>query len=106
MSATLLASATEAAFAIDLSTRGGAFDKAVHRFLTILQSVPDQGPAALSSDDAGALVAMAESVISRVEARLATDGDRKGIQQDLAESVYDVRAALEQIYIWRKHYGR
>ena len=106
MSAELMAAATEAALAIDVSSHGGAFDKALQRFVKILASVPDQGPSALSSDDAKALVMLAENVIRRVEARLSESDDRKGIQKDLAEGIYAVQAALEQIYTWRKHFGR
>lgn len=106
MSATLLAAATEAALAIDISGDGSPFDAAVQRFVTILQSIPDLGPSDLSSDDAGALVAMAEGVITRIEDRLATSDDGSGIQSDLATSVYDLRTALEQIYLWRQHFGR
>jgi len=106
MSAELLAKTTEAAFAIDVSGRGGAFNSAVQRFVAILKTVPDYGPAEISSDDAGAIVAMAESVISRIEARLSAGDDRERTQTDIAEGIYDIRAALEQIYIWRKHYGR
>ena len=106
MSAELLASATEAAFAIDVSSRGGAFKAAVQRFVTILKSVPDYAPAEISKDDAGAMVLMAESVISRIEARLSASDDGQDLQVDIAEGVYDIRAALEQIYIWRKHFDR
>lgn len=106
MSADLLATATEAALAIDISGTGGPFDAAVQRFVTILQSVPDLGPSDLSADEAGALVAMTESVLTRIDDRLATSDDRAGIQSDLADSVYALRAALEQIYLWRQHYGR
>ena len=106
MSAELLANATEAAFAIDVSSRGGAFDAAVQRFVTILKSIPDYSPTEISNDDAGAIVAMAESVIGQIEARLSVGDDKERIQSDIAEGIYDIRAALEQIYIWRKHYGR
>ncbi len=106
MSAELLASATEAAFAIDVSSRGGAFNTAVQRFVTILKSVPDHAPSEISKDDAGAIVLMAESVIGRIEARLSAGGDAQDLQVDIAEGVYDIRAALEQIYIWRKHFDR
>ena len=104
MSHDLLASVTEAALAIDISARGSEFDKAIQRYVTLMTSVPDYGPSALSPDDATALVMMAEDVIRRIEARLSTSDDREGLQEDLARSVYAIRAALEQIYIWRTHY--
>ncbi len=102
----LLATITEAALAIDTSTRGGAFDKSVQRYVTLIGTVPDYGPTALSADDATAVTMMAEDVIRLIEARLSVGSDGEDIQKDLAESIYAIRAALEQIYIWRKHYGR
>src|SRR5437868_6111825 len=103
MSAELLASATEAALAIDISGTGGPFDAAVARFVTILQSVPDCAPSELSHDDVAALVAMSESVITRIEDRLATSDDGSGVQSDIAGSIYSIRIALEQIDLWRRH---
>ena len=103
MSHDLLAAVTEAALAIDISTGSGAFEKSVERYVTLMASVPDNGPSALTADDATAVVMMAEDVIRRIEAKLEASDD-EGVQKDLADNVYAIRAALEQIYIWRKHY--
>ena len=36
----------------------------------------------------------------------AAGGDSQGVQTDIAEGIYDIRAALAQIHMWRTHYGK
>jgi hypothetical protein len=106
MTATLLDSALGAAQAVRTAGGGGAFDRSVREFVEILRRIPDYPASALSTETTDVLIDQAEDVIRHIETRLAAGGDRMKIQRDLAEAVYDVRKALEDINIWRRHHTR
>ncbi len=100
----VLTQAVEASEGIQQARRRHAFEDAVRAFTRVLRTVPDYAPHALSSDAVGGLRTLAEGVIARIEERVATARDPCGVQVDLVERVYEIRRALEEIEIWRRHY--
>ncbi|OFW18033.1 MAG: hypothetical protein A3H97_04065 [Acidobacteria bacterium RIFCSPLOWO2_02_FULL_65_29] len=85
---------------------GRSFGHAVDQFIEVLGSVPDRGPGDLSAADIARLRDLAEGVIQLIELRLESDDDRQSRQRDLAGGVYKIRKQIEQIELWRRHYGR
>jgi hypothetical protein len=49
---------------------------------------------------------LAERVIHEIERRLAGDENRPSHQLTLAQSVYDIRQALEEMDRWQCHFTR
>jgi len=86
--------------------RGRPFETAVTEFVRVLRTVPDGPPGETSTGTIQVLQHLAERVIRRIEERLARGEDRQPLQQRLAESVYDIRRALEELDRWQQHYRR
>lgn len=84
---------------------GRSFGHAVDQFVELLGSVPDLGPGELAATDIARLRDLAEGVIQLIELRLESDDDRQSRQRNLAGGVYKIRRQLEQIELWRRHYG-
>ena len=100
----VMAKAVEFAETIRTTRHGHAFEKAVEGFVRLLATVPDFPPAAFSDDAVGSLQSLSEQVIARIEQRVDTQQDSASVQQDIVESVYDIRRALEDIDRWRRHF--
>ena len=66
--------------------------------------MPDAQAGSLSEDDVKALMASSEEVIARIEERVAGDDDSPAEQQRLVKRIYEIRARLEEIDRWRRHY--
>ena len=86
------------------ATHAHAFDKAVDRFIDLLARVPDAQAGSLSEDHVKALMTSSEEVIARIEERVAGDDDSPSEQQRLVKRIYEIRARLEEIDRWRRHY--
>lgn len=99
------AAAMEVAQSVFEAKRGGRFNRAVQEFVGVLRTVPDCAPVEISAGMIQVLQHLAERVIQQIEHRLATGEDRRSLQRDLAEAVYDIRRALEEIDLWQRHYA-
>ena len=95
-----VAKAVELVETIRTTKHSHTFEKAVEGFVRVLAAVPDYSAAAFSDDAVGVLLSLSEQVI---EQRIDTQQDRESVQQDIVESVYDIRRALEDIDRWRRH---
>jgi hypothetical protein len=80
------------------SASGRTFLKLMREF------VPDFPAAEFTTLEIEQLSATAEQVIEAIERRLENSRDRVATQQELAESVYEIRRELEEITRWRRHY--
>jgi hypothetical protein len=89
--------------AVERARLGRTFDHAVGKFVGLLRLAPDCAPGELAAADIARLRELAEGVIQSIERRLESEHDRQSTQLNLAEGVYAIRAALEQIEIWRRH---
>jgi len=88
------------------AARPKSFEAAVQHFTNTLATIPDYPAAELSNEGFAHVNALAEQVISHVEHRLESDDIDLDIRERMAESVYDIRRALEEAFRWRKHYLR
>ena len=76
-----------------------AFRSAVDEFEQLLSRVSDYPPDFLTDGDVGALSALADTVVGRIEQRLDAHADRARVQRELAERIYKVRLDVETIYM-------
>ena len=90
--------------AVRRATHRHAFHRQIGAFVQLLATIPDYAPRDFSSEAIAVLRTLAEGVIAHIEERLSTIGDSHRIRVDLAETVYDIRRALEEIDTWRRHY--
>ena len=104
MKSDLIASAVEFSDTIRTTTHAHAFDKAVARFIDILARVPDAPAGSLSEVGVKTLLDSSEQVIARIEERVAGDDDSPAGQQRLVKRIYEIRARLEEVDRWRRHY--
>ena len=104
MDSDLPARAAALADTILTATHAHAFDKAVDRFIDLLGRVPDAQAGSLSDDNVKALLTSSEQVITRIEERVAGDDDSPAEQQRLVKRIYEIRARLEEVDRWRRHY--
>jgi hypothetical protein len=86
------------------SASGRTFLKLMREFVAALAHVPDFPAAEFSTLEIEQLSATAEQVIEAIERRLENNRDKVATQQELAESVYEIRRELEEITRWRRHY--
>ena len=94
----------DAAAAVAADTRPKSFEAAARRFTQALQTIPDYPAAEMSNEGFARVNALAEQVISEIEHRLERnirDADRR---EALTQAIYDIRAALEEAFRWRRHY--
>lgn len=87
-----------------MAERPKSFEAAVERFTSTLATIPDYPAAELSDEGFARVNALAEQVISQIERRLESDDMDVDVRERMAESVYDIRGALEEAFRWRKHY--
>lgn len=104
MPKTLIDQANAAAGDALSATKRRALTVAVEQFVDCLKRVPDGSPTDLQPGDLGTLRTLAEDVIGKIEKDLERD-DSGGPAEDLAEGVYDIRAALEELDRWQRHYS-
>ncbi len=76
----------------------------MREFVGALAHVPDFPAAEFTPIEIEQLSATAEQVIEAIERRLENSKDRVATQQELAESVYEIRREMEEITRWRRHY--
>jgi hypothetical protein len=76
-----------------------AFRKSVEAFEHLLSRVSDYPADFLTDGDVGALSALADTVVGRIEQRLDAHADRARVQRELAERIYKVRLDVETIYM-------
>jgi hypothetical protein len=74
------------------------------RFAETLATIPDYPAAELSDEGFARVNAIAEQVISQIEHRLDVNRLDDRTREHLADSVYEIRRALEEAFRWRKHY--
>jgi len=86
------------------SASGRTFLKLMREFVGALAHVPDFPAAEFTALEIEQLSATAEQVIEAIERRLENSKDRVATQQELAESVYEIRRELEEITRRRRHY--
>jgi len=86
------------------SASGRTFLKLMREFVGALAHVPDFPAAEFTPIEIEQLSATAEHVIEAIERRLENSKDRVATQQELAESVYEIRREMEEITRWRRHY--
>jgi hypothetical protein len=86
------------------SASGRTFLKLMREFVGGLAHVPDFPAAEFTPLEIEQLSATAEQVIEAIERRLENSKDRVATQQELAESVYEIRREMEEITRWRRHY--
>ena len=82
---------------------GRGFHAAIGDFTQLLATVPDSPPGATGDDDVAAVRAIAASVIEHIERRLEARTDRRPRQVALAQAVYQIQQALENIDRWHRH---
>ncbi len=104
MSSNTIARAIELAETIRETARRRPFEKALQDFIHLLAEVPYLAARDLSAAEVGVLRAIAESVIDRVEQRIAGDDDATSVQLKLAGSIYEIRRRLENIDQWSRHF--
>jgi len=86
------------------ATHRRTFQHALAEFVAILRSVPDYSGTTFSLDETHSLTAAAESIIDDIERRVSTQDDPAGVQVALVETVYAIRAGLEEIDRWQRHF--
>jgi hypothetical protein len=81
-----------------------AFETAVHAFVTFLSGVPDSAAGEWTREGLSLVRARAEDVVEAIEQRLEAAGGSGHAEQRLAESIYGIRRALEEIDRWERHF--
>jgi hypothetical protein len=104
MAPTLIAKTTAAAGDALSASRRRALSAAVDQFVDCLRRIPDGSPKDLEPGDLATVRTLAEDVIAKIEGDLEKD-DSGGAAKDLAEDIYDIRAALEELDRWQRHYS-
>lgn len=86
------------------ATKRRALAVAVEQFVDCLRRIPGGAPKDLPRGGLATVKTLAEDVIKRIESDLEQD-DSGGPARELAEDVYDIRAALEEIDRWERHFS-
>lgn len=92
--------------AVAAATRGKAFDTSVQKFTEALATVPDHPHAEMSQASFDLVNGLAEQVIAHIERRIDEAEDKELLKEEMAESVYAIRRVLEEMFQWRRHFGR
>lgn len=88
------------------ASRGKAFETSVSKFTETLATVPDYPHAEMSQASFDLINGLAEQVIAHVERRIEESRDDESLKEQMAESVYAIRRVLEELFRWRRHFGR
>jgi hypothetical protein len=83
---------------------GRPFIRSIRAFVAALKRVPDGGPSDYQHEQLVAIRDLGERVIAEIEDRLEDADDRPQIQRELAEAIYSIRRAVENIYRWERHF--
>lgn len=83
-------------------TRRG-FLAALANFEGMVKVVPDYPGTFFTDSDYDALRALADRAIEHIERRLDARADRPSLQQELATTIYRLRAEMESIYAGLHH---
>jgi hypothetical protein len=102
----LVALLVEHSSAITAATRGRAFEANVHKFTEALATIPDYPYAEMTPALFEQANRLAEQVIESIEARLYDGDDRESLKGEMARSIYVIRKAQEDVFRWKKHFGR
>jgi hypothetical protein len=81
-----------------------AFEPEARHFLEVLTRVPNHPPGEVSDADVAALLGLVDAVVDAIEDRIAAARDSGAVQQQLAQLVYAIRAAMEEVDRWHRHY--
>jgi hypothetical protein len=101
----VLAHVRAAATAAIGAVENRVFEKDAEHFLEILKRVPDHAPTDVSDEDAAGLLRLVDQVVDAIEDRVASGRDSGSAQQRLVQIVYGVRAAMEDIHRWHRHFS-
>lgn len=82
---------------------GRGFHDALDDFTQLLRTVPDSPTDAMDAEDLAALRAIAQTVIEHIERRIEARTDRLAEEVTLAQNVYGIQQALENIDRWHRH---
>jgi hypothetical protein len=82
---------------------GRTFERGVSEFSALLSAVPDGEAGDTTPADVDRLVAVAGEVVATIEGRLESNRDSQAVRLRLADAVYQIRAELEQLALWRRH---
>ena len=82
---------------------GHGFHTAIDDFIRLLGTIPESPPDAMDADDLAGLRAIAGTVIEHIERRLEARTDHLTKQVALAQTVYQIQQALENIDRWHRH---
>jgi hypothetical protein len=102
--ADLLKAAAGAAHDLAAEASARSFRKRVRDFIDALARIPDYPATEFKPLEIEQLSSTAEHVIAATERRIDHGDDSPSVKQELAESIYDIRARLEEIGRWRRHY--
>ena len=90
-----------------LSNRHGRpFITSIRTFVAALQRIPDGGPSDYQHDQLAAIRDLGEQLLAEIEDRLEDADDRPKVQRELADAVYAIRRALEEVHRWERHFLR
>ena len=84
--------------------RTGPLERLADEFAEVLQTFPDYPAMAFPSGFMDVVNAEAERVIGKIESWINKELADGEDAQRLAEAVYRIRRALEEIDHWRRHY--
>lgn len=99
-----LARVTELAEAVAAATRERPLTKAVAHFVAFLRAVPHGGAAEWSHESLNVVRKKSEGVVEAIERALERAGASGPSEQKLAEEIYAIRQALEDIDRWERHF--
>jgi hypothetical protein len=101
-----LTEAIELSQAVVNSRRSRPFAKTVHAFLHVLNCIPDSAASEWTHDSLKLLRDASEDVVAAIEQHLSEADEKIGAERQLAEAVYAIRKALEEIDRWERHFLR
>jgi hypothetical protein len=99
----VIAQAIAVAQRVSEAAAGRGLENAIDDFAELLATLPDSPTGTMGADDLAALRAIAETVIEEIERRIETRTARLAKQVTLAQAVYRIQQALENIDRWHHH---
>jgi hypothetical protein len=89
---------------IRAARRTGPLKATVADFIELLEAVPDGEVGQVAAASLGQLTVEADHVIDKIEEWINGGRAEGRDEQRLALAVYQIRAAIEEIDHWRRHY--
>ena len=99
-----LARVTALAETVAAATHDRPLVKAVRHFVEFLHTVPDSTAAEWSHESLALVRKTSEDVVDTIERQLERTGAIGASERKLAEEVYAIRRALENIDHWERHF--